>query len=71
METMNGTQPAEVSRMAVRLPPFWVERPAMCFTQDEAQFFLAGISNERTKVYYVISQLDHWYNTEMEDIITS
>jgi hypothetical protein len=41
------------------------------FTQAEAQFSLAGISNERTKFYHIISQLDHKYAAEVEDIITS
>jgi hypothetical protein len=51
--------PAEISRVAVRLSPFWAERPAMWFAQAEAQFSLAGVNNEKTKFYYVISQLDH------------
>jgi hypothetical protein len=41
------------------------------FTQAEAQFSLAGISSERTKFNYVISQLDQRYAAEVEDIITS
>jgi hypothetical protein len=64
-------QPAEISRVAVRLPPFWAERPAVWFAQAEAQFSLAGISNERKKFNYVISQLDQRYAAEVEDIITS
>jgi hypothetical protein len=71
METTNGTQPAEVSRVAVRLPPFWAEWPAVWFAQAEAQFSLAGISTETTKFYHVISQLDHRYAAEVEDVITS
>ena len=62
---------AEVPRMAVRLPPFWPERPAVWFAQAEAQFTLAGINSERIKFCHVISQLDHRYATEVEDIITS
>jgi hypothetical protein len=41
----------------------------MWLAKAEAQFSLAGISNERTTFYYVISQLDHRYATEV--IITS
>jgi hypothetical protein len=41
------------------------------FAQAEAQFALAGISNERLKFYHFISHLDHRYATEVEDIITS
>jgi hypothetical protein len=61
----------EAADGVVRLPPFWAERPAMWFAQAEAQFSLAGISNERTKFHYVISQLDQRYAAEAEDIITS
>jgi hypothetical protein len=57
--------------VAVRLPPFWAERPAVWFAQAEAQFTLAGISTDKTKFYYVISQLDQRYAVEVEDIITS
>jgi hypothetical protein len=44
--------------VAVRLPPFWAERPAVWFAQAKAQFFLAGVSSETTKFFHVISQLD-------------
>jgi hypothetical protein len=54
--TMNSAIPAEISRVAVWIPPFWAERPAMWFAQAEAQFYLAGISSEQTKFCYVISQ---------------
>jgi hypothetical protein len=68
---MDGSQPAEISRVAIRLLPFWAERPAVWFAQAEVQFSLAGISSERTKFHYVISQLDQRYAAEVEDIITS
>jgi hypothetical protein len=71
MEVSDSSPPAEVSRMAVRLPPFWAERPAVWFAQAAALFFLAGVSSETTKFFHVISQLDHRYGAEVEDIITS
>jgi hypothetical protein len=46
-------------------------RPAVWFAQAEAQFFLAAVSSEKTKFIHVISQLDHRYAAEVEDIITS
>jgi hypothetical protein len=57
--------------VAVRLPPFWAERPDLWFARVEAQFFLAGISNESTKFHHIISQLDHRYAAAVKDIITS
>jgi hypothetical protein len=71
MDTAHKTLPAEISRMAVRLPPFWAERPALWFTQAEEQFSLAGIGSETTKFFHVISQLDHRHATKVEDIIIS
>jgi hypothetical protein len=70
MDATDITTP-EVSRVAVRLPPFWPERPAVWFAQAEAQFSLAGISSEKTKFFHVISQLDHRCAARLEDIITS
>jgi hypothetical protein len=54
MEEANSS--TEVARVAVRFPSFWAERPASWFTQTEAQFHLAGINNELTKFYHVVSQ---------------
>jgi hypothetical protein len=69
--TTNGAIPAEISRVAARLPPFWAELPAVRFAQAEAQFTLAGIGSEQNKFCYVISQLYQRYASEVEDIITS
>jgi hypothetical protein len=66
-----GSLQAEISRIAARLPPFWTERPAAWFAQAEAQFHLAGLSNELTKFYHVISQLDQQCVIEVEDINNS
>jgi hypothetical protein len=71
MNTADNTPSAEISRVAVRLPPFWPERPAMWFAQAEEQFSLAGICSERTKFFHIISQLDHPHAAEVEDIIIS
>jgi hypothetical protein len=68
---METTQNTEVSRVAVRLPPFWAEGSVVWLAPAEAQFALAGISSERTKFHHVISQLDHRYAAEVEDVITS
>jgi hypothetical protein len=41
------------------------------FAQTETQFFLAGVSSETAKFFHIISQLDHRYAAEVEDIISS
>jgi hypothetical protein len=71
MDNVDSTPPVEISRVAVRLPPFWAEWPAVWFAQDESQFSLAGISSETIKCFHIISQLDHQYAAEVEDIIIS
>jgi hypothetical protein len=69
-ESTNNTQSAVIYRVAVRLPPFWPDRPGLWFAQAEAQFELASITHERTKFNHIISQLDYRHAAEVEDIIT-
>jgi hypothetical protein len=63
--------PEEVSRVVVQLPPFYAEEPDVFFVPAEAQFTLTGITEERTKFYHVLSQLDHRYVREVHDIVIS
>jgi hypothetical protein len=58
METADNSIPAKVSKVAMRLPPFWAQWPAVWFAQAEAQFILASFSSKQTKFCYVISQLE-------------
>jgi hypothetical protein len=60
-----------VYRVAVRLPPFWPDRPAIWFAQAEAQFELESITRQRTKFSHVISHLSQQQAAEVEDIINS
>jgi hypothetical protein len=71
MQTTDISVPAGISRVDVRLLPFWVERPAVWFAQAEAQFTLASISSEQNKFCYMILQLNQHYASEVEDIIIS
>jgi hypothetical protein len=58
-----------VYRVAVRLPSFWYDRPAVWFGQAEGQFELADITQQRTKFNYVMSQLNQQLAAEVVDII--
>ncbi|KAL4126391.1 hypothetical protein QTP88_010613 [Uroleucon formosanum] len=62
---------ASVNRVAVKLPPFWAERPSSWFSQVDSQFAISGITSEETKFNYVVAQLDTRYAAEVEDIITN
>jgi hypothetical protein len=55
MEAADSSPPAEVARVAVRLQPFWVERPAAWIAWGAV--FLVGISSKKT-ICHMISQLD-------------
>lgn len=67
---INGHRP-NVHRVAVKLPPFWSDRPSLWFAQADSQFTISDISTEVTKFHYVVSQLDARIAAEVEDIITN
>ena len=48
-----------ITRVGIRVPPFWPEKPAVWFAQFEGQFALSNITQDSTKFYYVISQLEN------------
>lgn len=65
-------QPGEslaVTRVALKMPPFWARRPLLWFSQVEACFKTAGITNEETKYYYVVSALDQATAEQLADLI--
>lgn len=67
--TSFSSRPPSICRVAVKLPPFWPDRPAIWFAQVEAQFAISGISVDQTKFDYVVAQLDTRVIGEVEDII--
>lgn len=71
----SNTQPdgssSDTFRVGVRVAPFWPDKPNIWFAQVEGQFAISNITADATKFYYVISQLDHQYAAEVEDIIVS
>jgi hypothetical protein len=50
-----------INRVGIHVPPFWPEKPAVWFMQLKGQFALLNITQDGTKFYYVISQLDNKY----------
>ncbi|XP_076764830.1 uncharacterized protein LOC143431872 [Xylocopa sonorina] len=58
----------EISRVGIRVPPFWPEQPQLWFNQIEAQFVLSGVTADNTKFYYVMSQLEPKYAVQVQDI---
>lgn len=60
---------AEVSKVSVKIPPFWIERPEMWFYQVEAQFLISGIKSEETMFNYLVVQLEPRFMENIWDII--
>ncbi|XP_055949654.1 uncharacterized protein LOC129983948 [Argiope bruennichi] len=48
----------EISRVAIKLPNFWRNKPKLWFLQLEAQFANSGISQDSTKYNIVVAALD-------------
>ncbi|XP_077262041.1 uncharacterized protein LOC143897329 [Temnothorax americanus] len=59
-----------VSKVAIRIPPFWSDEPELWFAQLEGQFVLSGVTQDSTKYSYAISQLDSRQIKEIKDVIT-
>lgn len=68
--SQNELEP-KICRVAVKLPTFWVDKPAIWFAQVEAQFQIANIVCDTTKYNYIIGHLDQKLAAEIEDIITN
>lgn len=61
----------EASKVSVKIPPFWLERPDVWFRQVEAQFKLSGVKRESTMFDYLVSQLERRYVADILDILDS
>ena len=60
-----------LNRVGIRVPTLLPDKPTLWFAQLERQFALANVTQDATKFYYVISQLNTKYAAEMEDVITN
>ncbi|GBM46209.1 hypothetical protein AVEN_270218-1 [Araneus ventricosus] len=62
---------SEVSRIDVKVPPFWRENPAIWFSQLESQFITSGIVQNSTKYHTVVTSIETEILSQVSDIITS
>ncbi|GBN16797.1 hypothetical protein AVEN_6293-1 [Araneus ventricosus] len=62
---------SEVSRIAVKVPPFWRENPAIWFSRLESQFITSGIVQDSTKYHIVVASVETEILSQVSDIITS
>lgn len=73
MDDGNGGEGAEpsVSRVGVRVRPFYPAKPTLWFASLENQFALANIFQDTTKYHYAVPQLEPIYAYLVEDVITA
>lgn len=69
-QTDNSSDDAQVCRIAIRCPPFSKVRSKTWFVSLDAQFFINGITNELTKYYFVVANLDLDTLSELDDIVS-
>jgi hypothetical protein len=62
-------QPAAVTAVGVKLPPFWIDNAEVWFLQAEAQFALANITSERTAFYHVLTALPQHVIVSVLDVV--
>lgn len=60
---------ADVAKIGLKLPPFWDKHPELWFVNIEAQFVVAGITQDTTKYYSIISALNSEVLTYVCDIV--
>ncbi|KAJ2948693.1 hypothetical protein O0L34_g7949 [Tuta absoluta] len=62
----NGTC---LSRIGVKVPPFYPSKPKLWFSMIESQFVLAGVTSDITKYHQVIAHLEPQFIEIVEDIV--
>lgn len=59
----------DVSRINVRVPPFWKANPALWFCQLEAQFAMNKITSDRTKYCAVVAAIESTILQQVSDLV--
>ena len=73
LKAVPGRDPPVVQAVSLKLPTFWLSRPALWFAQVEAQFSTRHppIDADLTKYNYIVSALDNVAAAEVEALILS
>lgn len=59
----------EISRIAVKAPPFWRANPALWFAQIESQFITSKITADATKFHCVVAAIESDVLAQASDIV--
>ncbi|XP_058987782.1 uncharacterized protein LOC131806915 [Musca domestica] len=65
----NSGPSMEVSRVAVKAPPFWRSDPLLWFKQMESQFIMAGITQDSTKFHTIVASIESSILEKVSNII--
>lgn len=64
-------QQAEITKISIKVPPFWKINPALWFKQLEAQFIINRITADKKKFYTVVASLESEILSTVSDIVLS
>lgn len=53
-----ASTPIGISRVAVKVPPFWKTNPKLWFNQMESQFYNSGITQDATKYHTLVGSVE-------------
>lgn len=59
----------QISRLSIKVPPFWKHNPALWFVQVEAQFSLGHVSQDVTKFNHVIAAIETDVLAQISDLV--
>lgn len=66
----SSTDPqVEISRISVKVPPFWPEHPEIWFAQIESQFSVHGIKSDHTKFNTIIGNMESKILSQVSDAV--
>ncbi|XP_073821292.1 uncharacterized protein [Musca autumnalis] len=58
ISSASSSPPIGISRIGVKVPPFWKTNPKLWFRQIECQFFNAGIAQDETKYHTLVGSIE-------------
>lgn len=60
---------AEISRISVKVPPFWAEHPEIWFAQIESQFVVHGVRSDQTRFNTIIGNMESKILSQVSDAV--